>query len=99
MSSARERILWRIVAAASAALAALAARQLVRLGWRATGHEDGEDPNRSWTEAVAWAAAVGVGAGVARVLAVRGAARGWERVKGDPPPGSDHEHNTKNKKK
>ena len=94
MSNARERIVWRIVAAASAALAALAARQLVRLGWRATGHEDGEDPGRSWTEAVAWAAAVGVGAGVARVLAVRGAARGWERVKGDPPPGSDREHNT-----
>ena len=47
---------------------------------------DGEDPDRSWTEAVAWAAAVGVGAGVARVLAVRGAARGWERVKGDPTP-------------
>ncbi len=92
--------MWRIVAAASAALAALAARQVVRLGWRAAGHDDGEDPNRSWTEAVAWAAAVGVGAGVARVLAVRGAARGWERVKGDRPPTSgDDEHHTKKKKK
>ena len=91
-ANARERILWRIVAAASAALAALAARQIVRLGWRAAGHKSGEDPDRSWTEAVAWAAAVGVGAGVARVLAVRGAARGWERVKGDPPPGTDEHH-------
>ena len=95
--TARERILWRVVAAASAALAALAARQIVRLGWRAAGHESGEDPEQPWTEAVAWAAAVGVGAGVARVLAVRGAARGWERVKGDPPPVGD-EHHGKNKK-
>ena len=96
-ASARERILWRIVAAASAALAALAARQLVRLGWRVAGHESGEDPDQPWTEAAAWAAAVGVGVGVARVLAVRGAARGWERVKGDPPPAGDG-HQRKHKK-
>jgi hypothetical protein len=88
-ATARDRIVWRLVAAASAALAALAARQIVRLGWRATGHDGGEDPQQPWTEAIAWAAAVGVGAGVARVLAVRGAARGWERVKGDPPPAGD----------
>jgi hypothetical protein len=83
---------WRIAAAGSAALSALVARRLVRMAWRASGHDDAEDPDRRWSEAFAWAAAVGVGTAVARVVAVRGAARGWERATGEPPPGVDGKH-------
>jgi hypothetical protein len=39
--------------------------------------------------ALTWAIASGVGIGVMRLLAARGAARGWEAVKHEPPPISD----------
>jgi hypothetical protein len=83
---------WRIVAAGSAALSALVARRLVQTAWRASGHRDAEDPDRRWSEALAWAAAVGVGTAVARVVAIRGAAKGWERATGEPPPGVEGKH-------
>jgi hypothetical protein len=36
---------------------------------------------------MAWALAAAVGAGVARVVGLRVAAAGWQRVTGDAPPG------------
>ncbi len=41
----------------------------------------------SWPDVVAWAAAAGVGLGVAKVVSARVAAIGWEAATGTLPPG------------
>jgi len=43
----------------------------------------------SWPDVVAWAAAAGVGLGVAKVFSARVAAIGWKLATGTPPPGTD----------
>jgi hypothetical protein len=45
------------------------------------------DPATSWGEAIAWTAATGLVVGVARMLASRGAAAGWQKATGTLPPG------------
>ena len=85
-----KQLAWRGVAAASGTLAAMAVRKLAVTTWRSTKHEDPpENPvarGVSWTDALAWAIAVAIGAAVARVIAERGAAAAWERATGEPIP-------------
>jgi hypothetical protein len=85
-----DRRIWQLVAAASGMLAAAAVRRVAVTTWRSTKHEDPpENPaagDVGWKDALTWAVAIGVGAGVARVVAQRGAAAAWERATGDPPP-------------
>lgn len=87
-----ERV-WNIVALGSAALAAIAIRSLLKTGWEVVRHE--EPPvnpaarSVDWGEALAWTVASGVAVGVARMLAQRGAAAGWKKVKGHYPRGLD----------
>ena len=85
-----KRLAWQGVAAASGTLAAIAVRHAAVTTWRTAKHEDPpENPaarDVSWTDAMAWAIAVAIGAAVARVVAQRGAAAAWERATGDPPP-------------
>jgi hypothetical protein len=40
-------------------------------------------------DALTWAVAIAVGAAVAKVIAERAAAAGWERAPGAPPPDPD----------
>ena len=44
------------------------------------------DRRSPWPDALSWAAATGVGVGVARLLAVRTAAVVWEATAHEPPP-------------
>ena len=71
-------------------VAATAVRRVAVMTWRTTKHEDPpENPvagDVGWRDALIWAVAIGVGAGVARVVATRGAAAAWEAATGDPPP-------------
>ena len=87
---APKKLEWRIVSAASGALAALATRRLLLLGWSRLAPGDPpdnpEDPSTSLQEALTWAIATGVGLGVARILAVRTAAKVWEAAAHEPPP-------------
>ena len=82
--------MWQLVATLSGMLAATAVRRAAVTTWRSTKHEDPpENPvarDVGWRDALTWAVAIGVGAGVARVVAQRGAAAAWERATGDPPP-------------
>lgn len=82
---------WDILAVGSAALAGIGARQLMQGGWKLVrGDEPPENPasrSVSWGEAVAWTVATGVVVGIMRLLAERGAASGWKRVKGHYPKG------------
>lgn len=70
-------------------LAAVAARKIVSALWRGDTEPplNPADRRTSWREALIWALATGVGAGVSRVVALRSTAAGWESATGAPPPG------------
>lgn len=84
---------WNLVALASAALAGIAVRNLLEGGWELVKHDEPpENPaarSVDWGEALAWTVASGVAVGVGRLLAKRGAAAGWKKVKGHYPTGLD----------
>lgn len=82
---------WQAFVLASAAAAGIAARQLMQAGWKTV--RNGEPPENpaarsvDWTDAVSWTVATGVTVGLARLLAERGAAAGWKKVRGHYPKG------------
>jgi hypothetical protein len=73
----------KAIKALAGAAAAYVARKAIVFAWtKATGRqppEAAEDPQVAIGEAIAWAAVLGVGVGIARVLAVRLAARSVSR--------------------
>ena len=83
--------MWKALATLASVGAAVAARNATTAVWKKrTGHEppmNPADPDTDWGEAVAWTLVTGALAGVARLVARRGAARAWEKVEGDLPPG------------
>jgi hypothetical protein len=80
---------WKIIGTASAVLAAAAAQRGLSAAWKlATGDDPPtipEDPETSWTEAIAWAVVSGAVIGVARLIATRRAAHYYMRSTGDMP--------------
>ena len=82
---------WNLVALGSATLAAIATRNLLEAGWQQVKEDEPpENPaarSVDWPEALAWTVATGVMVGVARMLAQRGAAAGWKKVRGRYPKG------------
>lgn len=77
---------WKVLAAASATLATIATRRAVTAAGRALGWDPDDATWGAWPQALVWGLAVGAGMGVARVVAQRAAAAGFERVTGDAPP-------------
>ncbi len=81
---------WTVVAAGTAVLAGIAARQGVKELWRrSSGREPPENPvagNVGWAEAMSWAVMSGTAVAVTRLVARRAAAAGWRIVDGDEPP-------------
>ncbi|MCW2715609.1 MAG: hypothetical protein JWN88_2656 [Frankiales bacterium] len=82
---------WKLIGLTSGVLAAKVSRSVAEKIWVKT---KGGDPPRnpasretSWGEALGWAVATGVAAGVARLLASRGAAQAWQKTTGKLPPG------------
>ncbi len=86
-----QRTLWKAWSTLAAVGAGLATRSLVQKAWTSrTGEEppaNPGDPSVDWHEALAWSAGLGVGVGVARTLAQRGAATAWTKATGELPPG------------
>ena len=82
---------WKVLGTGAAVGAGVLAKKLVTAGWKtATGKEppaNPEDPEVSWPEAVGWAVASGAVVGVARLLAVRKAARYYTNSAGHRPKG------------
>lgn len=84
---------WTLVAMVSAGVAGIAARNLLETSWEIVKRD--EPPKNpaarsvDWGEALAWTLASGVAMGLARLLAQRGAAAGWKKVKGRYPRGLD----------
>ena len=82
---------WEMVAMLSAALGGIGARVLMKGGWKlARGGEPPENPaarSVSWGEAIVWTVVTGIVVGLVRLVAERGAASGWKRVRGHYPKG------------
>lgn len=87
----KDAVLWQVLAAVAAGLAALLTRKAFVATWKASvGREppaDPTDPEVSWVEALAFAAGVGALVGAARLAAQRGAAGAWAKARGELPPG------------
>lgn len=94
MGLTMEKIAWKTAAAGAGVLAGLAVRKLLAVGWRAARHEEPPtnpaDPGTGWGEALLWTVAMAAGMGAAKLVAVRGAAAGWQKATGTPPPGLEH---------
>lgn len=84
---------WKAASTAAAVVAGIGARKVLEPAWRSVRPQAGEPPlnpaDRSvdWKDALAWAALSGVVVGVARLVAQRAAAAGWEAATGGSPPG------------
>jgi hypothetical protein len=70
-------------------VAAVAVRKLVSALWTSDTEIplNPADRRTSWSEALTWGLAMAAGAAVARVVALRGTAAGWEKMTGETPPG------------
>ena len=89
----RERM-WKLVSTGIGLLGGLLARKLMRAGYQAVRQDaaaaspfDPTDARFSWPDAVLWAAAAGIGLGIAKVVSARIAVIGWETATGTLPPG------------
>ncbi len=89
----RERM-WKLLSTGTGMLCGLVARKLLRAGYTAIRKDaaapspfDPTRPRFSWPDALLWAAAAGVGLGIAKVVSARVAAFGWEVATGSVPPG------------
>ena len=84
-----ESFSWKALSLLTGALAAIAVRSLLSVVWpgRHQPPLNPADRRISWTDAMVWGVASGIGAGVARVVSKRTAAKAWERATGNPPPG------------
>lgn len=81
---------WKAVTVGLGALTALATQRILELIWKAlrgtAPPKVPADRRSSLVDALSWAVATGVGAGVARLLAIRTAAAVWEAAAHEPPP-------------
>ena len=96
----RERM-WKLVSVMTGLLGGLFARKLVRATYQAVRKDtapatpfDPTNPQFSWPDALLWAAAAGVGLGIAKVMSARSPSLpiGWEGGHaGTLPPGFEEE--------
>lgn len=87
-----EKVLYKLVGILGGVVAAKLARSTAEKVWKKTHH--GTEPPRNpavpgtaWNEAIMWAVASGIAAGIARMLATKGAASIWAKGTGHLPPG------------
>jgi hypothetical protein len=87
----RKRVLWLVISGVCGLFAAAATRTAATAVWHATTNgeppQDPGDRDTSWPAALIWAVALGVGAGVTRLVATRLASTAWELAADEPPPG------------
>jgi hypothetical protein len=86
--------LWKGSSYLSGLLGAVLVKKLMRAGYQAIRKDtdpatpfDPADARFSWPDALLWAAAAGIGLGIAQVLSTRLAAIGWKAATGTRPPG------------
>jgi Protein of unknown function (DUF4235) len=81
---------WKVIALGSGALSGLITQRVLERAWKgvrgSTPPPLPADRTATWTDALTWAIATGVGAGVARLVAIRTAARVWQATTHEVPP-------------
>ena len=81
---------WKVVNAASMAVAALVTQRVLTTVWRFVRHEPPPsgpaDRRVTWGAALTWASSLAVGIAVSRVVAVRLSGKVWEAAVHEPPP-------------
>ena len=86
----RKKVGWKAVSYGAGAFAGLVTQRLLEAAWKglhdASSPPSPADRRASWTEALSWAVATGVGMGVTRLLAIRTAAVVWETATHELPP-------------
>lgn len=82
---------WKLMGTGSAVLASVLIKKVLMSTWQSVAKtqppNNPAQPGTNWGDAIAWAAGTGVFVGVARMMAARGAAAGWQRAMGTLPPG------------
>ena len=82
---------WSVMEKGSAVGAAVVTREVLTTGWSKAARRkppaNPADPDVNIGEALAWAVATGAAVSVARMLAMRGAARYYTKSAGHLPPG------------
>ena len=86
--------MWKLVTTITGMLGAMVAQRFIKAGYKATRKDTDPatpfDPTKagfSWPDALVWAAAGGIGLGIAKVVSARLAAIGWEAATHTLPPG------------
>ncbi len=83
---------WKLVTLGTGAAAGALVELVLSQVWRTAAHAEppsnAGDRRNPWGEALVWGGAIGLGAGLARVVASRSAAKVWEVATNDPPPGT-----------
>lgn len=85
-----EKLMWKIYAGAIGAVTTIVAQKLVTKAWEATTGDtppDPNDPDTPVTQALIWAAASGLGVGVAQIMMNRFVANRWMRNFNHKSPG------------
>jgi hypothetical protein len=84
-----KKLTYNALSTIAGLVAAVAVRKIISALWRSDTETplNPADRRTSWSEALAWGLATAIGAAVARVVALRGAASGWEKMTGETPPG------------
>jgi hypothetical protein len=88
--------MWQLESALIGALGAMVAQKSLRVLYRSVRTDktrttpfDPSNARFTWPNALLWAAAAGVGLGIAKVMSARVAAVGWELATGSLPPGAE----------
>ena len=82
---------WKVVNAASLAVAAIVTQRLLTMGWRLVRHQppplaDQRTAKVTLGAALTWATSMAVGIAVSRVVAVRLSGKVWEAAVHEAPP-------------
>lgn len=89
------KIGWKLVLMAFTLVVSLVTRKALTSAWKlGSGKQppkSPQEPDAGYAEVIAWAAASGAAAALAKRFAEQRAARYWEKSTGNPPPGySEH---------
>ena len=88
--------MWKLESSLVGMVGGMIASKLIRAAYRTIRKDKSPDAvfdpmstKFSWPDALVWAAAAGVGLGIAKVMSARLAVVGWEVATGTLPPGME----------
>jgi hypothetical protein len=84
-------VAWKVIATGGAMVGGILTKKVVGTAWKAATGGDPpahpENPDTTWTQALAWAMLTGAVAGAVKLVITRNAANSWRTATGQLPPG------------